>query len=187
MLSPGEFVRGYLSGKRVGFLGPIKFFFYSFMVQVLFSALAFWLTNERSLAGAATIDLRFEVVSLVSTIFWGLLWAVFYRKSELSTVENVVAAVYFIAQANFLIVVVHLLMLPFAKVASWALEYSNIIDATITIGYSFYFAKTLFNERAIWLIPKLLLLTVLYLLLLMVTVMSEIFLRISANHLLAPS
>ena len=181
---PGEFVRSYLSGKRVGYLGPIKYFFYSFVVQILFSGFAFWLTNERVFSTSANIDLRFEIVSLVSTAFWGLLWALFYRRSELNTVENVVAAIYFVAQVNFISVVLQVLLLPFAKMSAWVLDYSGIVDTALTIGYSFYFVRTLFNERILLLVPKQLILIVLYVVLMAVTVLGDVFLRIFARQVL---
>lgn len=175
---PGTFVRDYLSGKRVGFLGPIKYFFYSFVVQVLLGGIVFWLTHDRAFSSTSAIDLRFEIVSLISTVFWGLLWALFYRRSELNTVENVVAAIYFVAQVNFVAFFVQLIVFPFARFAAGLRDYLGLLDILITVGYSFYFARSLFSERLVLLVPKQLILTALYVVLLLITLFGDVMLRI---------
>jgi hypothetical protein len=184
---PGGFVRGYLAGKRVGYLAPIKYFFYSFVVQMLFGEFAFWLTHDRTFSGFAKIDLRLEVVTLASTVFWGILWALIYRRSKLNTVENVVAAIYFVAQVNFLATASEMVLLPFGAIASAIRENSGIIEVLLTMGYSFYFAGTLFNERILLLIPKQAFLTALYVTLLFFLVFGDALLRAVSRDVPLPT
>lgn len=159
---PGVFVRSYLFGRRVGWLAPIKYFFYSFVFQVFLAGFLFWLTNDRSFKDVSNIDLKWELVSLVSTGFWGLLWALFYRKSDLNFVENIVASLYFVAQTNYYTALFNIITFPLLHRGVWGESIAILLHLIIYLTYSFYFARQLFGERLLLLIPKQLFLSVLY-------------------------
>lgn len=159
---PGDFVTSYLSGKRVGYLSPVKYFFYSFVVQVLVGSWLFWITNDHSLDQMSHVEFRVEIVSFVSTAFWGILWALFYRKSELNIVENMMAAVFFVGQTNFFSIIFHTAMLPFLRAGLITDQSVDIYDLATHLAYSFYFSRQLFRERLLLLIPKQLVLSILY-------------------------
>jgi hypothetical protein len=161
-IQPGEFVRSYLSGQRVGFLGPVKYFFYSFVVQVFVGVWLFWLTNDSSFKELGHLEFRVEIVSFITTGFWGVLWALFYRKSGLTVIENMVAAILFVAQANFLSIILQLISYPLIRSGLLATSAVDIGKLSLQIIYSFYFVRKLFQEAFTSLIPKQLVLSVLY-------------------------
>ena len=167
-VEPGNFVRSYLAGQRVGYLAPIKYFFYSFALQVLVGGWLFWLTSDRAIEELSHIDFRVEITSLISTGMWGVLWAGFYRKSGLNIVECMVAALFFVAQTNFFGIIIQLVTLPAVRAELISKEVLEILELIIPIAYSFYFARQLFQDKLIWLILKQLLLTILYLLLIVI-------------------
>ena len=164
---PGGFVRDYLEGRRVGFAPPVKYFFYSFVSQVLLSGWIVWLTGDRTLASLQSIDLRMEILMLISTVFWGLLWALMYRRSELNTVENIVAAIYFIAQTNYYSILLTVAALPLTRLGAGLAEAEALIEILIVPVYAFVFARGLFRESVI---PTVLKQSVLALLFLVVTI-----------------
>ena len=150
---PGEFVHSYLAGRRVGFLNPVKFFFYSFVANVLVSGWIVWLTNDRQFEATAS-GFRYEIASFVSTIFWGLLWALFYRRSKLNTVENIVAAILFVGQANFLSLIGQVATAPFVIELPAARNYFEVAQLGVYVVYSFFFSATVFRDPWYLLIPK---------------------------------
>lgn len=159
---PGEFITSYLGGKRVGFLAPIKYFFYSFVVQVLVGGWLQWLINDRSLFETGHIDFRYEIAIFISTGFWGILWWLFYRGSELNVVENMVAALFFVGQCNFLALIFELITLPLVRAEFLSKDVAGILELSIHLAFSFYFARNLFRERYLLLIPKQFALSILY-------------------------
>jgi hypothetical protein len=161
-IQPGEFVRGYLGGKRVGVLNPIKFFFYSFVVQVLFGTFAFWYTGDHQYDSLVKLDYRLEFTSLISTAFWGLFWALFFRSSGLNIVENVAAAIFFVGQANFLGLILNVIGLLLHNIAPNVGYPLMIGDVLVDVIYGLYFARRLFQEPLRWLIPKQILLSLLF-------------------------
>lgn len=159
---PGEFVSSYLAGRRTGYLAPIKYFFYSFVVQVLVGGWLFWLTNDRSFESLRTVDFRVEVISFVSTAFWGGLWYLFYRRSNLNIVECIVAAVFFVAQVNFFAIIVQLITFPLIKAVPGVENMLQIIEFAIPLGYSFFFVRQLFDDKVLVLIVKQTVLSLLF-------------------------
>jgi hypothetical protein len=161
ILRPGGFLRDYLAGKRVGFTQPVRYFFYAFILELTVRGILIWLTNDQQFADAGKFDLRHQIIDLVSTFFWGSLWWMFYRSSDLNFIEDAVCALYFIAQMNFYSVIFLLVSAPFTanRYLYWTLA---IIELAITVGYSFYFARKLFSEPFWKLVPIQIVLTVLY-------------------------
>jgi hypothetical protein len=162
---PGDFIRSYLSGQRVDYLAPIKFFFYSFVVQIAVGGWVFWLTNDRSFESLTHIEFRVEIISFISTAFWGILWAVFYRKSGLNIVECMVAALFFAAETNFFGIIIQIITYPIARNGPLSKEMLGLLELLLPILYSFYFVRQLFQEHLALLFIKQLTLTFLYALL----------------------
>ena len=167
-VSPGDFVSSYLAGKRVGFLAPIKYFFYSFVVQVIIGGWLFWLTNDHSFENLNHDQFRVEIISFVSTGFWGVLWYFFYRRSALNIVESIVAAIFFVAQVNFFAIILQLLAVPLIQAVLITNNTLSVVDLVVTLAYSFFFARQLFQDKLVLLIPKQLLLSVLFFILVLV-------------------
>jgi hypothetical protein len=161
IVRPGGFLRDYLAGKRVGFTQPVRYFFYAFVLELTVRGILIWLTNDQQFADAGKFDLRHQIIDLVSTFFWGSLWWMFYRNSDLNFIEDAVCALYFIAQMNFYSVIFLLVSAPFTanRYLYWTLA---IIELAITVGYSFYFARKLFREPFWKLVPIQIVLTILY-------------------------
>ena len=166
--NPGDFVSAYLSGKRTGFLSPVKYFFYSFVVQVLVGSWLFWLTNDHTLDQMSHVEFRSEIVMFISTGFWGVLWRLFYRKADLNVVENIVAAIFFVGQVNFYTIILELITFPLQKAGIFPIYLPELLQLVIQLGYSFYFARGLFRDRYLLLIPKQLVLSCLYFVLVIV-------------------
>ena len=168
---PGDFIRNYLNGQRVGYLNPVKFFFYSFVVSILVGGWVFWLTNDKEFQSLSKLDLRLEIAALISTVFWGLLWKLFYRKSGLNLAENIIVGLFLVGQTNFLSLLVSLILilLPFWKgEAALRASISDIAGIVIALGYSTILAKQLFREQLYLLIPKQVILSLLYFVLIII-------------------
>lgn len=159
---PGDFVTGYLAGRRVGFLNPVKFFFYSFVAQILFGTLALWVTSDHRYDYLIKIDYQIEFIGLASTVFWGMFWSLLFRRSGLNLVENIAAAIFFIGQSNFLGLLITFMALPLNVYYPNTVAYSSLGEVTIELLYGFYFAHRLFNERIFLLIPKQVVLSLLF-------------------------
>ena len=128
------------------------------------------------------VEFRVEIVSFVSTAFWGILWALFYRKSELNIVENMMAAVFFVGQTNFFSIIFHTAMLPFLRAGLITDQSVDIYDLATHLAYSFYFSRQLFRERLLLLIPKQLVLSILYFGLIVVIFFSVAFMGAMFGH-----
>jgi hypothetical protein len=142
------------------------------VVQIAVGSWLFWLTNDRSFENLSHIEFRTEIVTFISTGFWGILWWVFYRKSDLNVVENMVAAVFFVGQLNFLGIILALIAFPFLKAEIIAKDLLLNLELLLQYIYAFYFVRTLFRERYLLLIPKQLLLSVLYFILVIIIFVS---------------
>lgn len=181
--NPGGFVRSYLSGRRTGWLAPIKYFFYSFVFQIFLAGILYWITSDSAIKSFGDIDFRLEIASLISTLFWGLFWALSYRRSELNVVENIVAAIFFVAQTNFYSILLTLILLPFQLRGPWAGFISEILHVLVYLGYSFYFARTLFAERLLFLVPKQLILSLIYFVVVFFAVFGSVLISESAGQM----
>lgn len=157
-----------MEGRRVGFLHPVKLFFYSFVVQVLFGTFALWLTHDRQFEALTKLDYRIEFVGLISTIFWGGLWAVMFRMSGLNIVENMASALFFVGQTNFYGVIIDAISIPLHWIFLTASAYLVLADVGIVIVYGLFFARKLFGEPWYLILPKQLILSLLYLIIVVV-------------------
>lgn len=162
MIRPGTFVREYLSGKRVGFLGPIKLFFYSFVLQIAVGLIFHELTGLDSNFLTEGTDFFSQVLDLVSVIFWGSLWVVIFRKSGMNAAENVVAAIYFTSGTFALTLLLRFIVGPFLSSNPNATTIFVAIDLLAYLSYSFYFTHRLFGESGPVFVLKQLLLVVVY-------------------------
>ncbi len=160
---PGEFVQAYLAGKRVGFTNPITYFFYYFVVEVFVLAFLQWATGNPGYGKQGTVGLEVQVVTLITTIFWGLLWWVFFRRSNLNLVENAIAAIYFVAQVNIFSLIFLIAVTPFAKRYPAVKDLIYAIEAVLYFGYGIAFCRKLSRDPLWLLLPKQLLLSVLFL------------------------
>lgn len=159
---PGTFVREYLLGKRVGFIGPIRLFFYSFVLQVSVGLVFHELTGMDSNFLTDGADFSSQVVDLFSVIFWGLLWVVIFKRSGLNTAENVVAAIYFTSGSFLLTLLLRFIIGPFLTASPNADTIFVVIDLVAYLAYSFYFTHHLFRESGLKFALKQLVLVVLY-------------------------
>ncbi|HMT08959.1 MAG TPA: DUF3667 domain-containing protein [Pyrinomonadaceae bacterium] len=167
LVRPGPFVREYLHGMRVDYQGPIKFFFYGFVLQVS-AAFAIHLIFGRDLAALASgADLKSQIVSFVGTIFWGVCWWIVYRRSGFNFAENVVAAIYFTGQTFIYSIVLHVLIGAF--VVDEVVEGSTfaITFGVIYLVYSIHFTHGLFREPVWKQILKQILASIIYVVVLM--------------------
>lgn len=147
IISPGEFVQGYLAGKRSDYINPVRFFFYGFFIEVTVK-----LAVTRFLPGNAIVEqaqggLTLELLNFGLTIVWGLLWSVLYYKEDLNLVEYIVAAIFFVAQTFVLSAILLLVMLPFAGSLGSPSAVHTALDLAVYFLYSCIFAYALFNVR----------------------------------------
>ena len=170
----GTFVEDYLEGKRVGFTNPVMYFFYYFVIDVLLIKVLRVVTSNPTFHqdGATGFDL--QIVALVSTVFWGFLWWVFFRKSGLNLVENVVAAIYYVAQVNIVSLIFLIVSALFASRYPSLDQASSIIEVFLYFGYGIYFGRQLLKDPLWKLIPKQLVLTVIYFVILMVVLLFDL-------------
>jgi len=152
-----------MEGRRVGFLNPVKFFFISFVVQVLFGTFALWLSHDQQFESLTKLDSRLEFVGLISTIFWGGLWALMFRRSGFNLVENMASALFFVGQSNFYGIILDALMIPLHSIAPGAATYIVFADIAVVIGYGFFFVRKVFGEPWYLVVPKHIFLSILFL------------------------
>lgn len=142
---PGQFVRGYLAGKRVGFINPVKFFFYAFVADTTVRTALVYLTADKSISNLISSDVSFQFVDLIATVFWGFLIWVFYRNDDLNVAECAVAALLFQAEINFISTAATVLLLPFREIGGAFQSLGTAIDSAVTLGYGYFFAYQLFS------------------------------------------
>lgn len=161
---PGYFLRDYLSGMRVGFAGPVKYFFYAFFVELTVRGFLIWATHDKQFESEGYRDINLQILDLFSTFFWGFLWWAFYRRSGLNFTENSVCALYFVAQMGFFSVVFLLISVPFASNQKFYFAVA-ILEFIVEVVYAFFFARRLFRDPLWKVVPKQIALTILYALL----------------------
>ncbi len=167
-LRGGSFVEDYLAGKRVGFTNPIVYFFYFFVIEIFLIRGLRWLIGDPSFGQQGVSGVDLQIVALASTVFWGFLWWAFFRSSGLNLVENAVAAVYYVAQVNILSLVFLVISAFFAKRYPWIVQANTLGEVLVYFGYGIYFGKSLLKDPLWRLVPKHLVLSVIYFLILFV-------------------
>ncbi len=172
---PGKFIRGFLAGQRVGYLTPLKFFFYTFVLQIFVGALIHTLTGNDTNFLTEGSDLRSQLIDLVSVGFWGLCWRVAFRKSGLNAAENIVAAIYLTGEAFVFTFVVRVVLGPFMGLSPYMPALVLAVDLIIYLAYSFFFSYRLFRDSSLKLIAKQVVLTIVYLLIATVVVFATVF------------
>jgi len=170
---PGKFVREYLDGKRVGYLGPIKYFFYAFLLQFGVGYLIRIATGREYSFFTVGNDLTSQIVELLATIFWGVFWWLFYRRSSMNVTENIVAALYFTAQAFMFTLILRIVCLPLMSLSPHSETMMAFADIFLYLAYSFFFAHRLFREPAWKMVIKQSLLVVIYTIIIFTLVFAE--------------
>lgn len=166
IVDPGNFVRDYLAGKRVGYINPVKFFFYTFLIEL---SVKTYLNPIFHVAdGETTMTRTLQIIDLISLIFWGLLWRVFYRKSGLNVAESAAAAIFYQSAINFFQTALLVAVIP----VHYAFPNSNYIVTSVefipALIYAYFFVYRLFQE-SLWLtIIKQTILTVLFVIMLFI-------------------
>lgn len=168
---PGAFVHDYLAGKRVGFINPVKFFFYAMIMDILVHELLQRVTGDTAFASPLTGSTIFQIFGLLATIFWGVLWNVFYRSSALNIVEFAVCAIYFETQTDLFATVFVIITAPFRDTMPSIPTGLVYVDLLLTAAYGVYFARQIFQERWLTTLIKQTILTILFIIFL-VTIMS---------------
>lgn len=166
---PGDFVKEYLAGKRVGYINPIKFYFYAMIADVLVRGLLLWLTGDQAFASPLTGITMYQIEGLLTTIFWGLLWKVFYRSSKFNVIEFAVCAIYFEAETNLVATTLMFITAPLRNTMPYIPTVLTSVDLLLTAAYGVYFARQIFQEPWPKTIIKQTLLMILFIILLVTT------------------
>ena len=169
---PGTFVREYLEGKRVGFTNPVRFFFFAFVAEILLRTAINHLAGPNFVQDTNVSSTWVQIFDFVATVFWGVLWRVFYPKSGLNASECAVAGLYFQGETGFLALVLLVATIPFRYLAPASVSYLHMSDLMITFVYSYIFAFSLFGESFIKTVIKQSIILVLFFLLLIGVVVS---------------
>lgn len=160
IVEPGTFIRNYLAGQRVGFINPVKFFFYTFLIEVSAQTILNPIFNQGAAATATSRTM--QIVDLVSLIFWGLLWRVFYRKSGFNIAESAAAAIYYQSAINFFETILLFAVVPIRFLFGDVQYVLGAIEIIPSLIYAYYFVYKLFQE-SLWLtIIKQTILTMLF-------------------------
>lgn len=167
---PGEFIHGYLAGKRVGHINAVKFYFYSIVADVLVREFLQWATGDSSFNSILLTDTNYQIVGLVSTLLWGVLWKIFYRESGLYAAEFAICALYFGGLTNLLGTLTMILAVPFTESYPSTSLVLPFVDILVAGVYGFYMARQVFGEPWWKTIAKQTVLLVLYLIVLGVMV-----------------
>lgn len=146
---PGAFVRDYLAGKRVGFAGPARFFFFAFIAEILLRTTINQAAGPDFVHDTNLSSTWVQLSDFVATIFWGVLWRLFYPKSGLNVAECAVAGLYFQGATGFLGLIVLLVTIPIRYLAPASAVYFDVSDLLVMIVYSFVFAYSLFGESIV--------------------------------------
>lgn len=151
---PGSFVRGYLSGKRVDYINPIRFFFYAFFIEVTVKLFLGSYFPQNALVADVKSGIRLELANLGLTFVWGTIWAALYHKDGLNFVEYIVSAIFFAAETFVLSSLWLLICIPFSTQYSGTLAVHAIGDLVLYFFYSCFFAYSLFETTVLTLIWK---------------------------------
>lgn len=161
--NPGKFVNLYLRGKRVGYTAPITYFFYFFVLEVTVRWVLHALTGNDDLGNASSDNLRTQLLTLASTVFWGGLWWIFYRSSPLNLTESVIAAIYFVAHLNLLSIFFLVAGAPFATKYPIVSNITAFAEIFLALFYGIFFCRRLYREPYWKLVPKQFVLTIIFL------------------------
>lgn len=146
MVKPGDFVNGFLAGKRVKFVGPVRYLFYGIFIEITIRIFLTQFFPDAVLPGSDRSALMAELVNLGLSVLWGLCWAVVFWKAEMNLVEYTVAAIYFAGHLSF----ISAILAPVLLVASRSSEVfgSNTlhVDLAFSFAYSIFFARFVFGE-----------------------------------------
>ncbi|MBP7377138.1 MAG: DUF3667 domain-containing protein [Pyrinomonadaceae bacterium] len=143
---PGEFVHAYLAGQRVGYINPVKFYFYAMIANALIREMLQIATADPIFASPLTGNTAFQIFGLLATVFWGVLWKLFYRGTELNWVEFAVCAIYFEAQTDIFTVTLLVFVAVFREYTQFAYSAFVLADLLVTTAYGIYFARRVFRE-----------------------------------------
>lgn len=149
---PGELVRGYLDGRRLGSLDPIQFFITSVFVQVIVAALTQALAPmiDRLSALNWLSRLGGMVAFKILIIFWlGTLWRLLFRGGRYNLGEIYVFATYALGATNLLWALLPLIDL----IVTLPLGDNPALVTGVTLGvesaYVIY-AVTSFSRQPLW-------------------------------------
>lgn len=147
MSRPGGFVNDFLAGKRVSFIGPVRYLFYAIFIEITIKLFVSQFFPGAVSIGVGQSTLMAELTNLGLSVIWGLCWAVVFWKAEMNLVEYTVAAIYFAGHLSFLsaILTAVFILVPASVVDSHA-NYA-FVDLAVTFVYSFFFAWGVFGER----------------------------------------
>ena len=159
---PGKFVREYLLGKRLDYLGPVKYFFYAFILQIAAGYAIHALTGNDTKILTENSDLASQIIDLIATGFWGVCWWLAFRNSGLNLVENIVAALFFTGQTFMFTLILRLGFGPFTLSHPHVSTALIVVDMTLYLAYTFFFTYRLFNETGWRLLLKNLILILVY-------------------------
>jgi hypothetical protein len=145
-LRPGQFIRGYLAGKRVGYVNPFKFFFYTLVADILVNGALRSATGDASFDAGLEANTNAQLLLLGSTVFWGVLWKVFYRESGLHPAEFAVCAIFFVAETSLIQTAVLILSLPTRRFYPSTLRALPYIDLLVSSVYGVHLTRQVFQE-----------------------------------------
>lgn len=174
---PGDFIRDYLAGKRVGYVNPFKFFFYALVADILVQRALRGVTGDAYFDTGLEADTDFQLLWLVSTVFWGVLWKIFYRDSGLHAAEFAVCAIFFVAETTFIGTGVLLLTAPVRELFPSTDTALAFIDLAVVGVYGIYLARQVFKESWLKTLLKQAVLIVLYAIVLVVLILGSSALR----------
>lgn len=177
LVKPGTFVKEYLAGKRVGYINPIKFFFYAFVAETFIRTFLTYATGDRSLLNSTVSDIWFQMTDLVATVFLGFIWFVFYRKSDLNAAECSIAALFYQAEVNLLSSVLLLLTAPLRGRGPVYDTVIGSVDFIVAAGYSYYFAYQLFPGGKLAIVIKQTVIVVIFLIVIVAALLIQTVIR----------
>jgi len=163
MFKPGKFVTLYLSGRRVGYTAPITYFFYFFVLEITVRWVLHTLTGDADVGNTSADNFRTQLLTLLSTVFWGGLWWIFYRKSPLNLTESIIAAIYFVAQVNLLSILILIAGTLLGSKSLRATSVTALADVILVLFYGIFFCRRLYREPYWKLVPKQFVLTIIFL------------------------
>ncbi len=167
---PGDFVREYLAGRRVRYINPVKFFFYSLVTDVFVRGTLHWFSGEPMYTSILTADTRFQFAALLSTVFWGVAWRLFYRKSGFNLVECIVCGLFLESQSNLFSSMTMVITFPLRNDIPNFTAWLAAFDILTTLIFGIILARQLFHEKTFITIAKQMILLILFLSLLLLEV-----------------
>jgi hypothetical protein len=166
LAEPGDFLRRYLAGRRVGYVNPFKFYLYSFLVEIILLGFLLNLTGDAAFNTGLAGDAKIQILALISTAFWGIFWAFFYRGDLNSFAEYAACTLYFVGQNKLLGTLIIFLSLPFREGLPMTSAFILPLQLLVMVLYGYYFARELFRESLWKIVIKQTLLFLIYLVML---------------------